>query len=199
MIRYFSGSLPKNPETRQKFFDLNTGVLITPACSYFSEDLSQTVVAADNGCFQKSWDPGRWRDWISCIDREVEFAVVPDVVGDWHATRSAWDQYLVEVTRRCFTPAFVLQDGQRSVDVPWDQAGYLFIGGSTEFKLSDAARRLTSEACERGLGVHMGRVNSYKRLQLASDWGCISADGTFLGFGPDQNISRLEAWFRKLH
>lgn len=42
----------------------------------------------------------------------------------------------------------------------------LFLGGSTAWKLGSAARRLTTEAKARGKQVHMGRVNSLKRLML---------------------------------
>jgi len=45
----------------------------------------------------------------------------------------------------------------------------------------------------------MGRVNSYKRLALANSWGVDTADGTFLGFGPTQNLPRLCSWLDKLN
>lgn len=44
----------------------------------------------------------------------------------------------------------------------------------------------------------MGRVNSGKRLKLADNWGCDTADGTFLAFGPDKNLPRLLAWLENL-
>ena len=42
----------------------------------------------------------------------------------------------------------------------------------------------------------MGRVNSERRYRYAADIGCDSADGTYLTFGPDQNLPRLMAWIR---
>jgi hypothetical protein len=47
-----------------------------------------------------------------------------------------------------------------------------------------------------GKGTHMGRVNSNRRLQYAATIGCDSADGTYLAFGPDQNLPRLLWWLR---
>jgi hypothetical protein len=44
----------------------------------------------------------------------------------------------------------------------------------------------------------MGRVNSFKRLKIADDFGCATVDGTFLKFAPTQNLRRLLAWFDKL-
>lgn len=56
------------------------------------------------------------------------------------------------------------------------------------------ATHMALEAKRRGKHVHMGRVNSLRRLRFARDIGCDSVDGTFLGFGPDVNIVRLQRW-----
>jgi hypothetical protein len=40
----------------------------------------------------------------------------------------------------------------------------------------------------------MGRVNSRRRLRIAAQMGCHSADGTFLAFGPDRNLPHLLGW-----
>ncbi|MFD6285386.1 hypothetical protein [Streptomyces sp. NPDC060205] len=78
-------------------------------------------------------------------------------------------------------------------------ADVLFLAGSTNWKTSPAAHRLALEARERGLGVHMGRVNSRRRLRIAQAFGCTSCDGTYLAFGPDTNLPRLLAWMNELH
>ena len=75
----------------------------------------------------------------------------------------------------------------------------LFLAGSTEWKTSPAAHRLALEARRRGLAVHMGRVNSRRRLRIAQAFGCTSADGTYLAFGPGTNLPRLLAWMNELH
>ena len=46
--------------------------------------------------------------------------------------------------------------------------------------------------------VHMGRVNSARRLKIADEFGCDSADGNFLGCGPDKNLPRMMRWFDQL-
>ncbi|WP_224277322.1 hypothetical protein [Streptomyces sp. LS1784] len=75
--------------------------------------------------------------------------------------------------------AFVAQDGSEAVGlIPWDQTDVLFIGGSTEWKLGPGVQSVARQAVDRGIPVHMGRVNSRRRLQLAKDMGCSSADGT---------------------
>lgn len=154
--------------------------------------------AADNGCFSSNWDAGRWRSWLWRTTGSL-FAVVPDVVADAAATRSLWDQWAPTVLEAGHLPAYVLQDGQDDVAVPWDEATAVFVGGSTEYKLSASAERHVREAKARGLWAHMGRVNSFNRLRLAASWGCDSADGTFVAYGPDVNVPRLLRWLDRLN
>lgn len=54
----------------------------------------------------------------------------------------------------------------------------LFIGGSTEFKLSEFAATLAQMAKRRRKWVHMGRVNTRRRVRYAASIGCDSIDGT---------------------
>jgi hypothetical protein len=75
----------------------------------------------------------------------------------------------------------------------------LFIGGDTEWKLGPVASDLAAQAKRRGKWVHMGRVNSEKRLRYADAIGCDSADGTYLTFGPDVNLPKTLAWLRGIH
>lgn len=65
----------------------------------------------------------------------------------------------------------------------------------TEWKLGRAAALLTQEAKRRGKPVHMGRVNSRRRLRYAASIGCDTADGTYLLFGPrGVNLPKLLSW-----
>jgi len=153
--------------------------------------------AADNGCFASQWDAGKWQAWLQRTSGAL-FAVVPDVVGDAAATRQLWDTWAGAVVDAGHRPAYVLQDGQESVEPPWGEMSAVFVGGSTRYKLSQHARRMVANAKERGLWAHMGRVNSFNRLELADSWGCDSADGTFLAFSPDTNTPRLLSWLRRL-
>jgi hypothetical protein len=75
----------------------------------------------------------------------------------------------------------------------------LFLGGDTAWKLSHHAADVTGEAHRRSVPVHMGRVNSLKRLRYADRIGCASADGTYLAFGPDRNLPTLLAWLRDVN
>ena len=172
----------------------NIGLMSSPNISY---NTTGWLWAADNGCFSDQWDSTRWLTWLNRTAGAL-FATVPDVVGDAAATRARWDEWSGVVTDSGHLPGYVLQDGQDEVDVPWGDAACVFIGGSTEYKLSESARLHAKEARRRGLWVHMGRVNSHKRLELAAAWGCNSADGTLLAFGPDIHVPRLTGWLRRL-
>lgn len=194
---YLTGSLPANPRLFRALEESNhVGALLTPRNHYPSKPIRSWPRAADNGCFGKDWDDDEWRTWITA-QSDVLFATVPDVVGDWRATRQRWDTYRADVAH--LPAAYVLQDGQPASDVPWDELDAVFIGGSTDYKLSAACRTICDEAQRRGRWVHMGRVNSLTRMRIAADWGCDSVDGNFLAFGPDQNVPRLLGWLRVIH
>jgi len=122
--------------------------------------------------------------------------VAPDVVGDAEATLKRSMPWLAYIRELGFPAALVAQDGLEAMEVPWDDFDVLFIGGSTDWKLSDHAHALTLEAKRRGKWVHMGRVNSQVRLRRAALTGCDSADGTFIAFGPDVNLPRVLGWLR---
>jgi hypothetical protein len=136
------------------------------------------------------YDPDTWR----CL-----FAVSPDVVGDARATLARSERFLPLIryyTR--FPAALVGQDGLEDMAVPWDEFDVFFIGGSTGWKLGEAARGLVAQAIDHGKWVHMGRVNSLKRLRYAEAIGCDSADGTYITFGPDANLPTVLGWVRAI-
>lgn len=152
---------------------------------------------ADNGCFSGKWEHQAWFGWLLDLPRSVRFAVAPDVFDPTgapchEATLERWRTYGPLIERHGFTPAFVCQVGATPQNVP--DAPVLFLGGTTEWKLGPDAWRITEHAKSDGRWVHMGRVNSERRLTTARAMGCDSVDGTFLTFGPDVNLPRLLAW-----
>jgi len=151
--------------------------------------------ALDNGCFSSRWTPARW---VATLDRHAHvpgclFAVVPDVVADAEATDRLWDRWWPVPGLRGYPLAYVAQNGCRSIPAG---ASALFLGGDDRFKEGPEGRRVAIEARARGLWLHMGRVNSLRRLRYAASIGCHSVDGTFLAFGPDLNLRRLQRYLR---
>lgn len=154
---------------------------------------------ADNGCFSSRWDADRWWGWLRANAGHAPscaFAVAPDVVADHEATVARSMPWLTRIRGLGYPVAFVLQDGAR--DLPWDDFDALFVGGSTGYKLGAETRVFINEAKARGKWIHMGRVNSRRRLEYAKWIGCDSADGTYLTFGPDTNLPKLLSWLDAL-
>lgn len=178
------------------------GILLTPSNGNREWWGESEVWACDNDCFNGLNAPAYLRmlakvagfktrpAWVSC----------PDVVGDAAETLrrfAVWQPLLSEMG---LSAAFVGQDGLTPAVVPWDRLSCFFVGGSTEWKLSDAAAALSLEAHERGKLVHFGRVNTLRRIEYiarrARDgqaW-CDSFDGTgFSAFG-DKRIPAGIRW-----
>ncbi|NUS13452.1 MAG: hypothetical protein HOY69_18960 [Streptomyces sp.] len=161
--------------------------------------------ACDNGKFGKGW-PGAdaWFDWLTrTVDRygadRCLWAVAPDVPFDAAGTLAESLPWLARIRELGIPAAFAAQDGCDQLGVPWDAFDVLFIAGSTEWKTGPVAERLSREAKERGKQIHMGRVNSRQRLRTAEWFGCDSADGTYLAFGPEKNLRLLAGWLDELH
>lgn len=156
-----------------------------------------TVWAADNGFFNPKITIRAWGRWLDRQPRTALWATVPDVVANHEATLARWRRLAPWVIAHGFPPAFVAQDGCTPEAIPAD-AACVFLGGTTAWKLSPQAHALVVEARRRGLMTHMGRVNSLRRLRIAAQWGINSCDGTYLAFGPDQNLPRLLAWLHPI-
>jgi hypothetical protein len=179
------------------------GCLSQPESLVLSKVQQFKTWAADNGCFTKGdrFQLPEYLDWLDAMAPAADrclFATAPDVVADAKATWERSEPAIPEIRLRGYDAALVAQDGMESMDVAWDAFDALFIGGSTDWKLSWAARDVTAEAKRRGKWVHMGRVNSLRRLEVAEMMGCDSVDGNFLCFGPDKNLPRLLAWLDAL-
>lgn len=160
------------------------------------------VWCADNGCFGKGYEESHWWAWLEGNAADAQscmFATAPDVVGDAAATLERATPWLPRIRALGYPAAFVAQDGQENLPLPWDMFDVLFIGGTTAWKLSPATVALAAEAKRRGKRVHCGRVNSYKRFRWAEAIGCDSCDGTYLTFGPDVNLPKLMRWVDDLN
>jgi len=190
---FLSGKKTKCTDQIGVMLSFNAGHTITYGHSLF---------AADNGCFAQA---GKYTNvgflaWLDKLDRSnCLFAVAPDVLGDAMATKDRAYPMLPLIKNLGFKAAYVCQDGERINLLNWSLFDAIFIGGTTEWKLSQAAADLVAEAKRRNKWVHMGRVNSYKRMRLASAIGCDSTDGTTLSFAPDQQRKSLENWLFRLN
>jgi hypothetical protein len=193
------------------------GLLVQPGNRYDTQVHRYPVWAGDNGAFttkKGGFDPEKFRTMLKRPALQAAratclFVVAPDkldvlpdgtVIGDAAGTLTQFPAWAAEIKAAGFPVALVAQNGLEDMldQVPWDLVNCLFVGGSTEWKLSMGARRCVVRAQREGKLTHMGRVNSYRRLSLADGWGVDTADGTFLAFGPTKNLPRLLNWIDKL-
>lgn len=147
--------------------------------------------AADNGRFSRPQDytDAAYLAWLVKMPNEsCLFATAPDVVGDAAATLALSAPMFGQIRAAGYRTALVAQDGLESLPVPWDDFDALFIGGTTAWKLSEHAANLAAEAKRRGKWVHMGRVNSLRRMAVAQAFGCDSVDGTVLKHDPNRPV-----------
>jgi hypothetical protein len=138
-----------------------------PFCNY----------AFDNGVFAKGgdWTPEPWikmLEWGKLSGQSPLWNLVPDAVGDRDATLRKWDEFSPIARRYGWPLAFAVQDGMTESDVPAD-ASVVFVGGSTEWKWATYR-----DWCAAFPRVHVGRVNTYRRLFDCYDAGAESTDGT---------------------
>lgn len=197
-------TVPPNEQRWKVMAEAGIGVMMTPKSGMRLErTLAYPLWAADNGCFssKRAFDLSRYLNWLEAMAPAAQsclFAPAPDVVGDAEATWERSREVLPILRDLGYRAALVAQDGIEKTDVEWDAFDVLFIGGSTAWKLSEAAFGMVQEAKERGKRVHMGRVNSRRRLLLAASVGCDSADGTMIAFGPDKRLPQLIRWLEEL-
>jgi|TARA_R110000824_G_scaffold401502_1_gene612636 hypothetical protein len=122
------------------------------------------------------------------------FVTAPDVLEDWAKTRSLFNTWQPIIAAHQLPVAIVLQDGVTHHDIPWADIDGVFIGGSTDFKLSRHTASLSGYARAYGKWVHMGRVNSARRYRHARDIGCQSVDGSKFSWFPDEGMYLLAKW-----
>lgn len=194
------------------------GLLCSPDNSYHLRAGKFAAVAFDNGTFGL-WQMEQglsfslqgqlpqvalWTNWLDRMTDHVApesvlFCAVPDVVGDAARTLELFRLYGDRPRRFGFKNALVAQNGLENMleEIDWDAVDVVFLGGSTEWKLGAGAAAVVREAKSRGKWVHMGRVNSGRRMEYAASIGVDSCDGTYLAFGPEKNLPRLLAMVEK--
>lgn len=153
--------------------------LLTPLTRY-SPQRPNAPFAIDNGAFS-GFDVVSFE---SLLERErprrhlCRFVALPDVVGSARRTLEVfrhWEGRLVG-----WNKALVAQDGLEDLDIPWLHIGAVFIGGSTDWKLSKYAADVIRTAKILGKWVHAGRVNTPSRFEYFESIGADSIDGTGL-------------------
>lgn len=187
----------------------DVGIILTPNSHREAKTewagYAMTPWGADTGCFSQSGDRDfrvmpylDWLEGMRAYQATCLFATAPDVVGDARQTWGRSRDVLPLIRDLGYPAALVAQDGIGKTLIDWPTFDAVFIGGSDAFKTSNVVRWLCREAKGRGKYLHMGRVNSLRRMRLAESLGCDSADGTFIKFGPDVNLPKVERWIETM-
>lgn len=157
--------------------------------------------ALDNGAwsaFQTQTDFNE-AAFLSAFDRFgalADWCVLPDIVAGGLASLN----FSLGFLDRCRGAGLLLiavQNGMRPGDVSrylGRQVG-IFIGGDTQWK-EETAAVWGGLAADRGCYLHMGRVNSQRRIRIAQAAGCDSVDGS----GPSRFcavLPRLDSMIRQ--
>lgn len=150
----------------------------------------------DNGAFKDNFDPDLFFDFLQGLRSHQEsclFAVCPDKYLQADKTLEMFDQYAPRIREMGFPVAFVAQDGQENLPFP-DSFDALFVGGSDPWKMSPKGSRIIKQAQKLGKWIHIGRVNSRKRIRYFSLLNVDSFDGTHIIYSPDKNRKYLIKW-----
>ena len=198
-MAYLSGV--SGPLVREAAATERIGLLVTPANSLHRQIGNYRWWAADNGMFTESVTESEFVCWLATLpDDGCLFVTAPDVVADWKASWKRSRPWLRVIRRMGFPAALVAQDGMTVNDLhaSADEWDVLFVGGSTAWKESQVVVDLIRATKKLGRHVHVGRVNSWRRLEHFAAAGADTVDGTYLATAPDVNLPKLARWMRRL-
>ena len=179
--------------------DVGMGVLAAPNMLGVPEAIANGAEwAADLGCLEgpdwvKHCDVEKARAWLfetmAKYRCQCLFVTMPDRVGNADGTLAAFHQLRPRFLG--WSLAYVAQDGSETLPFPYG-AHTIFIGGSTEWKMSDAASSVIQRAVAERKHVHIGRVNNWQRyahfrgLPNSASFTC---DGTRLRWERDKALA----------
>jgi hypothetical protein len=155
--------------------------------------------AADNDAYSY-FDEARYEAMLARLETAEHrplWVAAPDVVADARATERLYERWR-DVLRLADLPvAFIAQNGAAPDDVPWSEIACVFIGGDDTFKLGPAARAIALRADVERVALHLGRVNSRRRIAYARELGAATFDGSAISKWPDSRAPRMIAELRQ--
>lgn len=159
--------------------------------------------AIDNGAWSAytqgtDWNEESFLRLLERIGDGADFVVAPDIVTGGLKSLELTRAWLPRL-ERCRLVLVPLQNGiepQHVAPLVNDRVG-LFVGGDDEYKLGTLGRWGTF-ARKVGCYLHVGRVNTQKRIWLCAQAGANSFDGTSPVLFP-KNLERLERARRQMN
>ncbi len=132
----------------------------------------------DNGAYSR-FDAKSWRALVrrQLSSRErCQFLAMPDVVGNARRTLEIFHQMAGDWVN--WPLALVAQDGLEELGIPWDRIAAIFVGGTTEWKMSQVVTDILKAAAILGKHTHVGRVNTPARWLWFRDRNVDTCDGS---------------------
>jgi hypothetical protein len=158
------------------------GLLLTPDRPEFRPGFA--AVAIDNGAWgahQRGvpWEPRKWQALCECHGSIAAWTVLPDVVMGGLRSLDlslSWSEWALARVPKVL---IAVQNGLTSCDVAPHLSGRvgIFVGGDTAWKeasMPEWGRLAKAKQC----WLHVGRVNSKRRIRLCAMAGADSVDGT---------------------
>lgn len=153
------------------------GILLTPG-KHRTEGFARYCL--DNGAWSAyqqgtAWDGGAFAAFVDAVG-PGDFIVAPDIVAGGLASLALTESWLPRLPG---LRLIAVQDGMTPADVRplLGPTVGIFVGGSTEWKLS-TMRTWGRLAREVGCYLHIGRVNTRRRINMCLFVGAHSFDGT---------------------
>ena len=201
-MRYLIGSasLPSFEKIQARIPDC--GMLLQPK----SWRKPHGVYACDNGVYAawikgRGWDQQMHNDYLRMLakisrDNLPLWVLLPDAVANWHRTVELARIYLPIIRQAGLAVAIALQDGcsfEQALEFTPECA---FVAGSDRWKEDNVA-----PACSffrpKGISVHVGRVNTRRRLIICQIAGADSVDGTSLNRWRNANLALIANTLRQ--
>lgn len=156
-------------------------LLLTPAHWGNFYDLRYAI---DNGAWRahvtgKPWDEAAFLRCLKHCAKDADWIALPDIVGGGEASLERSMSWMTRILDMCERVLLPVQDGMAPAWIEPLLTGRvgLFVGGTTEFKLSTMAA-WSSLAAKKAAWCHIGRVNTVRRIRLCAAAGATSFDGT---------------------
>jgi len=169
------------------------GQLMTPRTWHMNQLADYPLKwGADNYCFTGKFNREKFLAWLELAkpyQSRCLFVACPDVVCDPIITCKQYEEWYPMIKSLGYSPALVLQDGIQSNQIDWDNTPVVFVGGSTDWKLSQDVIRLLVEAGDKGKWRHIGRINSITRIKHFWNYAD-SFDGTDYVYHPAECVKK---------
>ncbi len=134
----------------------------------------------------------RLLSWSEANNQKPIWAIVPDIIGNWDATRERYEKLAHHLGG--IAPAIAIQDGAKPEDLYHlkPEPRMICIGGSTEWKWQSIEGWVSYYPTK----IHVLRVNAPTQLQRLHDLGVRSCDGTGWNRGDRKMTEGLELFCR---